>query len=160
MPLPDVLAPKLKVVFCGTAVGPTSDRVRQYFAGPGNEFWSVLHRVGLTPRQLAPHEYELVIEFGIGLTDLAQLRAGRDPDLSSEDFDVEGLADKIQRFSPRALAFNGKLAAQIFLNHRVEYGRQRESVGHTAVFVLPSTSGVARRYWNEVHWSELAEFVA
>ena len=54
--LPDLLTPGLRVVFCGIAVGTPSAR-RGAYAGSGNQFWSVLARVGLTPRQLAPAEF-------------------------------------------------------------------------------------------------------
>lgn len=53
MILPDLLAPGLDIVFCGTAVGAESARRRAY-AGPGNAFWPTLAQVGLTPRRLAP----------------------------------------------------------------------------------------------------------
>ena len=43
--LPDVLERGLKVVFCGTALGPTSAQVGAYYAGPGNQFWDVLFSV-------------------------------------------------------------------------------------------------------------------
>nr|HQT26871.1 mismatch-specific DNA-glycosylase [Burkholderiales bacterium] len=55
--LPDVLAPDLAVVFCGSAVGAASARRRAYYAGPGNAFWPTLARVGFTPCQLTPDEY-------------------------------------------------------------------------------------------------------
>jgi len=57
MMLPDVLRPGLRVVFCGTAAGAKSAQVRAYYAGPGNQFWATLSRVGLTRRRLAPREY-------------------------------------------------------------------------------------------------------
>src|SRR5438105_2649456 len=44
--LTDVLREGLRVVFCGTAVGPTSARVGAYYARPGNQFWSVLYEIG------------------------------------------------------------------------------------------------------------------
>jgi len=40
--LPDYLAPGLKVVFCGTAVGEQSAARGHYFAGRGNDFWRLL----------------------------------------------------------------------------------------------------------------------
>ena len=160
MPLPDVLEPKLKVVFCGTAVGPVANRLQAYYAGPGNRFWWILHEVGLTPWQLEPQEYGRVREFGIGLTDLAKRTAATDPNLVPDDFDVGALSAKIRQYAPRALAFNGKRAAQEFLDHSAEYGRQQETSGTTALFVLPSTSARARRYWDESYWFELADFVA
>ena len=55
--LKDLLAPGLKIVFCGTAAGEVSATRGEYYAGPGNKFWAVLHKIGLTPRRLAPGEY-------------------------------------------------------------------------------------------------------
>ena len=52
--LPDLLAPGMRVVFCGTAPGTASARAGAYYAGPGNRFWATLHEVGLTPILLAP----------------------------------------------------------------------------------------------------------
>lgn len=147
--LPDLLAPGLKVVFCGTAVGNRSAAVRAYYAGRGNQFWAILHRIGLTPTVLEPAEYGTLLEYSIGLTDLAKNTFGNDDDLSADSFDVQGLRRKLETFAPRAVAFNGKRGAKIFLDRKVEYGLQPEKVGRTAVFVLPSTSGAARGYWDE-----------
>jgi len=156
--LPDVLEPGLRVVFCGTAVGATSARVRAYYAGPGNQFWRVLVKVGLTPRVLSPHEFWELPKCGIGLTDLAKQTSGSDADVSASEFDVDATREKIEMFAPKALAFNGKRAAEVFFSSAVEYGRQGQSTGGTAVFVLPSTSAAARGYWDESRWEELADF--
>ena len=56
--LNDVLTPGLKLVVCGTAAGEVSAVCGDYYAGPGNKFWSVLFEIGLTPRRLAPREYK------------------------------------------------------------------------------------------------------
>ena len=64
MVLPDVLERGLKVVFCGTAVGPTSAQVGAYYAGPGNQFWDVLFRLGVTPRWLRPDEFKTLLGYG------------------------------------------------------------------------------------------------
>ncbi len=52
--LPDLLAPGLDIVFCGTGAGAWSARVGAYYAKPGNKFWPTLYAVGLTPRRLQP----------------------------------------------------------------------------------------------------------
>jgi TDG/mug DNA glycosylase family protein len=52
--LPDILAPSLHVVICGTAVGERSAERRRYYAGPGNDFWRLLHLSGLTPDNSIP----------------------------------------------------------------------------------------------------------
>ena len=157
--LPDVLGPGLAVVICGSAVGAKSAAAAAYYAGPGNRFWTTLHEIGLTPRRLDPHEYPGLIEFGIGLTDLAKYRSGGDRALRRGDDDMAGLRDKIEAWAPRALAFNGKRAAERVLGRAAEYGPQRERVGGSRTFVLPSTSGAARRYWNIAEWRTLAAAV-
>ena len=157
--LPDVLGPELAVVFCGSAVGRKSAAAGAYYAGPGNRFWATLHEIGLTPRRLDPHEYPGVIGYGIGLTDLAKHRSGGDRELRESDDDVAGLTAKIAAWAPRALAFNGKRAAERVLGRPAEYGPQRERLGGSRAFVLPSTSGAARRYWNIAEWRALASWV-
>lgn len=158
-PLPDVLAPGLSVVFCGTAVGETSAARGAYYAGPGNAFWATLHAVGLTPRVLAPKEFTALPAYGVGLTDLAKHRAGNDDVLESCDFDVPAFVAKVRRFAPRAVAFNGKRAAAVFYRCRtrsVSCGCQRGRLGATDLWVLPSTSAAARSYWDIEPWQTLA----
>jgi double-stranded uracil-DNA glycosylase len=157
--LPDVMQPNLKLVFCGTAVGAKSAQVGAYYAGPGNRFWETLFKVGLTPRKLAPHEFLTLTDFGIGLTDLSKTGSGADNGLRRGDFDAVGFRAKIEQFAPKMLAFNGKRVAQEFYGRQVEYGLQPEAIGTTAVFVLPSTSGAARGFWDEAWWWKLAEMV-
>lgn len=156
--LPDVLAPGLKVVFCGTAVGRASAKRGAYYAGPGNRFWSVLYRVGLTPRLFEPQEFPHLLDFEIGLTDLAKHTSGADTSLGSSDFGVAAFERRIARCAPKVLAFNGKKAAQTFYGRSVSYGRQTDGVADTTTFVLPSTSGAAARYWDESHWRKMAAF--
>jgi len=154
--LPDVLAPGLAIVFCGSAVGAASARRGAYYAGPGNAFWPTLAKVGLTPHQLAPEEYKSITKYRLGLTDLAKTISGSDHVLTEEHFDRKGLRSKMLRYRPRVLAFTSKRAAEEFLKHPVHYGFLGETIGDTALFVLPSPSGAARRYWNERPWRELA----
>ncbi len=157
--LPDVLKHGLDVVFCGTAVGDTSARVGAYYAGRGNKFWAVLARIKLTPRQLEPHEFRKLPQYGIGLTDLVKATSGTDKSLAESDFDVEAFRKKIEKFAPGAIAFNGKKAAEAFFGRSVDYGRQTEKIRQTVIFVLPSTSGTASRYWDESHWRAMSRFV-
>src|SRR5690606_20934561 len=88
MLLDDVLAPGLRVVFCGTALGTVSARIGAYYAGPGNRFWPTLHEVGLTPRMLEPREFRMLPRFGIGLTDVCKTRSGSDAEIGTAGFDV------------------------------------------------------------------------
>lgn len=157
--LPDVLAPGLDVVFCGSAAGAHSARAGAYYAGPGNRFWPTLFSIGLLPERICPADYQHVIRYGIGLTDLAKKVSGSDASLSKLDYDGPSLREKIGTCVPRVLAFNGKRAASLFLQRPVEYGLQAEEVGQTALYVLPSTSGAARGFWCEKPWFTLAEWL-
>ena len=155
--LPDVLGTGLRIVFCGSAAGAVSARVGAYYAGPGNRFWPTLHRAGLTPRLLAPAEFRTVLRYGIGLTDLCKTESGSDAELSRQTDDAAALSAKIARYEPAVLAFNGKRAARVFLGaETLDYGKQVLRIGGTDVHVLPSTSGAARRWWDETFWRRVA----
>lgn len=157
--LPDVLDYGLRVVFCGAAAGTKSARMGAYYAGPGNRFWETLYRIGLTPRRLDPADYPTLLQYGIGLTDLIKTQYGRDSNLDFDDDARETLRGRITEYEPRVLAFNGKRPAQEFFLGPVKYGLQEETVGPTAVFVLPSTSGAAVGHWDETYWAALAVYL-
>ena len=159
--LPDVLEPGLMVVLCGTAAGTMSAQVGAYYSGRGNLFWEVLARTGLTPYKLDPHEFGTLPNYRIGLTDLVKIRSGSDKAISSSDFDIPRFCSKINKFTPKVVAFNGKTSAKVFFGYSVDCGgpRRDERLGETVIFVLPSTSAAARTYWDESHWRELAAFV-
>jgi TDG/mug DNA glycosylase family protein len=157
--LPDVLPPGLRLVFCGTAPGAASARAGAYYAGPGNRFWITLHEVGLTPVLLRPAEFARLPEFGIGLTDISKTASGSDRQVGSRGFDPERLAAAIALAGLTHLAFNGKNAARAALGRPVDYGPQPERIGGARTWVLPSTSGAARRFWDIEPWQELARLV-
>ena len=158
--LPDLLLPGLDLVICGTAAGHRSAEQGAYYAHGSNRFWRALAEIGLTPRQLAPEEYPLLPEFGIGLTDLAKHYRGADAGLTEGDLDIASFRSKIESARPRILAFNGKTAAGLALGSRMlDPGRQKARLGGSVVFVLPSTSGRAGGFWDPEPWHECADLV-
>jgi TDG/mug DNA glycosylase family protein len=158
--LPDVLAPGLAVVFCGNAAGKVSAQKGAPFAGPGNYFWPVLHEVGLTPVLLAPEEFRRLPEFGLGLTDACKTHFGSDAEVGVANHDPERVRRTVRDFGPERLAFVGKRAAQVVLGRPVDYGCQSELFEGAQGWVLPSTSGLARRFWSVEPWRELATAAA
>jgi TDG/mug DNA glycosylase family protein len=158
--LPDILPPGLRVVFCGTAAGTASAKARAYYAGPGNSFWKALHLTGLTPIELAPADFGQLPTYGIGLTDICKVLYGSDEEVGTVEFDVAGLQARIAEAEPVNLAFNGKNAARGALERAVDFGPQPEQIGGADVWVLPSTSGAARRHWDIGAWQELSEACA
>src|SRR5579863_8782890 len=79
--LPDLLRPGLRIVFCETAAGPASAKRAAYYAHPQNRFWPPLHAIGLTPHRVEPAQFPLLLDFGLGLTDLAKHVFGMDHEL-------------------------------------------------------------------------------
>jgi len=157
--LPDVLAPGIRLLICGSAVGAASAAAGAYYFHPGNRLWPTLHAIGLTPHRVAPKDYMRVVAWGIGMTDMCKSLSGSDASLDPAHDDPKRLRRLVERYRPKALAFNGKRAAQAFYGRRVDYGRQPMLLGQTAVFVLPSTAGLASGVWNVRYWRDLARFV-
>jgi TDG/mug DNA glycosylase family protein len=146
----------MRVVFCGTAPGAASARAGAYYAGPGNRFWATLREIGLTPVLLSPPEFARLAEFDLGLTDISKTASGSDAEVGSRGVDRKRLTAAIAAVAPAHLAFNGKNAARAALGRPVVYGPQPEAIGGASVWVLPSTSGAARGFWDIGPWLDLA----
>jgi double-stranded uracil-DNA glycosylase len=158
--LPDLLAPGLAIVFCGTAAGTESARRQAYYAHPQNRFWRALHEAGLTPRRLEPAEYPLLLEYRIGLTDIAKFDSGMDRELPPGALGrnpCEALRVKIEALAPRILAFTSLTGARRFLGRaKVGVGPQEARVGTTAIWALPSPSPLAQWNWDLEPWKAAA----
>jgi TDG/mug DNA glycosylase family protein len=160
--VPDLLQPGLKLVFCGTAPGRVSAAQKQYYAHPQNKFWRTLFAVGLTPHQFAPAEYEDLLRFGIGLTDIAKHVSGQDnqlPRASLGPHAVKMLKERIEKNVPRILAFTSLTGGRSVLGPKANFGAQKETLGKTRVWILPSPSPKAHWNWDEKVWRALAEEV-
>lgn len=147
--LSDYLDHRLRVIFCGTAVGATSAARGHYYACPGNEFWRYLFESRLTPRRLDPTDDVTITSYGIGLTDLAKRVASSSDRGLAGHYDVAGFVEKIERYSPTIVAFQGKEAAKAVsraLGHggNVSLGLQSWRIAESRVFVVPSASGANR----------------
>ncbi|WP_149142264.1 mismatch-specific DNA-glycosylase [Gemmobacter caeruleus] len=160
MILPDLLAPGLRAVFCGTAAGAASARKGHYYAGPGNRFWPLLAECGLTPRLLRPEEDHLLPGFGLGLTDLAKTASGADADIPAAAWDAPGLFPRIAACRPAHLAFTSLTAARLALQ-RPDLGAgplpEDARLPGVRLWALPSPSGRARGHFDAAPWQALAQ---
>ena len=140
--VPDVLAPDLRVVFCGINPGRWSDEAGAHFANPRNDFWRLLRDARLTARLFAPEEQYDLPALGLGLTNAAYRTTPGSGDLRRADF--EGSAERLEAMArdlrPAWIAFVGKEAYRGTFNERPELGVQERRLGETKLFVLPSTS--------------------
>lgn len=76
----------LRVLFCGINPSVYSAVVGHHFARPGNRFWPALYAAGLTPRLLSPAEDRLLLDYGLGLTNVFELATVGEKDVSTQDF--------------------------------------------------------------------------
>ena len=158
--LNDVLTLHLDVVFCGTAAGKKSAEIKAYYAGRGNKFWKTIYEVNIVDKLFNPSDYSSLLDYNIGLTDIAKDAYGNDSDISRDDYDVEGLLLKIKKYKPKMICFNGKNAGKVFYNkNSVDYGIQTDEFYNTKIFIAPSTSGAANGFWNIKYWYELSSIL-
>lgn len=68
--LPDVIAPNLRVLFCGINPGLYTAAVGHHFARPGNRFWPALHKSGFTDRLISPFDERELLQSGIGISNV------------------------------------------------------------------------------------------
>lgn len=145
----DVIAPDLRVLFCGINPGLYTAAVGHHFARPGNRFWPALHAGGFTDRQLSPFDERELLRSGYGITNVVR-RTTATADLLNKDEIVEGgrkLRLKVLRYRPRVLAILGVGAYRTaFSKPKASMGRQSEMIGATVVWVLPNTSGLNANY--------------
>jgi double-stranded uracil-DNA glycosylase len=147
--VPDVIAPRLCVLFCGINPGLYSGATGHHFARPGNRFWPVLHRAGFTERLLAPAEERTLLQHGLGVTNLVARTTAAADELTKAEL-VAGcrrLRAKVSRYEPRILAVLGVGAYRIaFDRPKAVIGPQDESLGSAAIWVLPNPSGLNAHY--------------
>src|SRR5712664_3239663 len=87
----DVLAPDLRVLFCGINPGLYSAAVGHHFARPGNRFWPALHAAGFTPRLLRPEEERELLPLGLGITNIVRRATATAGELTGDEL-VAGAA--------------------------------------------------------------------
>lgn len=147
--LPDILAPRLSVVFCGINPGLLAVTTGHHFAGRGNRFWRVVHLAGFTPMLLRPEDDCAFLQYGYGLT-TAVARATASADMLSRSeimAAASAFEEKIERAAPRYIAFLGKMALSTMRARRdIEWGPQAETFGGVRAWVLPNPSGLNRSF--------------
>jgi TDG/mug DNA glycosylase family protein len=126
-PIPDILAPDLRVLFCGINPGLRSAEIGHNFARPGNRFWPALHGAGFTPRRLDPSEDREMLRYGLGITNLVDRPSAAASELSADE-----------------LRAGGRLGAwrTAFDRPRATSGLQPDRLAGAPVWLLPNPSGL------------------
>jgi double-stranded uracil-DNA glycosylase len=143
--VPDVIAPGLRILFCGINPGLYSAWARHHFARPGNRFWPALFAGGFTERLFRPEEEGELLRLGYGITNLVARATVGANELSREELEAGGriLARKIRKYRPQAIAVLGMSAFRVaFSRPEAMIGAQGEEIEGARVWVLPSPSGL------------------
>jgi TDG/mug DNA glycosylase family protein len=144
-PLRDVIAPGLRVLFCGINPGLYSAATGWHFARPGNRFWPALAASGLTPARLHPSQRTELLACGLGITNLVARPTASAAELSADEIRAGRpvLARKVRRYRPAAVAVVGIGAFRIaFDQPKAGLGPQPDRFEGALLWVLPNTSGL------------------
>jgi TDG/mug DNA glycosylase family protein len=147
--VPDLIAPGLRVLFCGINPGLYTAAVGHHFARPGNRFWPALYAAGFSDRLLSPFDEKELLKSGYGITNLVMRTTATADELTSEEFREGGkkLTTKVRRYKPQYLALLGLGAYRAgFGQSKATVGRQPEQIGQTSIWILPNPSGLNAHY--------------
>jgi TDG/mug DNA glycosylase family protein len=145
----DVIAPGLRILFCGINPSLYSAAVGHHFARPGNRFWPALHVSKFTDRLLSPFEDRALLPLGYGITNLVARATATADELTEEELIAGGrrLRRKVRQYRPMVVAFLGITAYRTALGRKdAVLGRQAERLGETLLWVLPNPSGLNAHY--------------
>jgi double-stranded uracil-DNA glycosylase len=148
--IPDLVAPGLRVLFAGINPSLYSAATGYHFARPGNRFWPALHQSGFTPRQLRPEQQPLLLEAGLGITNVVARATARADELSAAELRSGGaaLVALAASLGARCLAVLGVTAYRAaFGPPDAVVGPQTLRCGDALVWVLPNPSGL------NAHWT-------
>ena len=148
-PVPDIVGPGIRVLFCGINPSLRSAETGQHFAHPGNRFWKVLHGSGFTPELLTPADGGRLVDLGVGITNLVSRPTRAASELSRDELrqGAEVLASTVATWQPQWVAVVGVGAYRsAFSRPRAELGPQDERIGPAGLWLLANPSGLQARY--------------
>ncbi len=161
----DLLAPDLRLLFCGYNPSLVSGRSGYHYAHPGNRFWRVLFAAGITDRLYRPEEDARLLGFGIGFTNLCPRPTRRAEELTRREIraGADALRAKLEHIEPSAVAYTGIGVYKWFrATSKVSWGVQEiAAVPGVTDIVVPSPSGLNRMRFEELveHYRVLASFL-
>ncbi len=147
--VPDIIAPGLKVLFCGINPGLYSGAVGHHFARPGNRFWPALYAGGFTPRLISPFQEQELLKWDYGITNIVPHATATADELTTKELRAGAtrLKAKVARYGPACVAVVGIGAYRIaFDRPEAELGLQPDRVGESEMWVLPNPSGLNAHY--------------
>jgi double-stranded uracil-DNA glycosylase len=153
-PILDHICDNLTILFVGYNPSLRSAETGHHYANPNNRFWTILHRVGITPRKYKPEEDQDLLALGCGFTNIVARPTKTAAEITREEYEAgrKILREKIERLRPKIVCFVGKGVYEQYSRKRnISWGLQVESVVPGVYeFVGPSSSGLVRMSLDQV----------
>ena len=150
-PVDDLVDRRVRLLFVGINPGLWTAAVNAHFARRGNRFWPALFAAGITPRLvdasdgMSADDRRLVLDLGIGITNLVNTATARADELDSATLrsGAVALEAKVRRWKPRVVAVLGLTAYRAaFSRPKAAPGPQTDTLGGAELWVLPNPSGL------------------
>jgi TDG/mug DNA glycosylase family protein len=149
--VPDLLGPRVRLLFVGINPGLVSAAVQAHFARRGNRFYPALREARIIDRTIdASHGYRPddlahLHDRGIGITNLVARASARADELDAPELVTGGarLRDRVTEIRPTVVAVLGITSYRIaFGQRRATPGRQPVDLSGAQLWVVPNPSGL------------------
>jgi double-stranded uracil-DNA glycosylase len=149
--VPDLVGPRIRLLFVGINPGLWTAAVQTHFARPGNRFYPALRRAGIVDRDIDPSagmtdaDREYFRDLGIGITNLVHRATARADELSRAELLAgrDHLARLVDEHRPLVVAVLGITAYRAaFARPKASTGEQPERMHGARVWVVPNPSGL------------------
>lgn len=147
--VPDLATKNLAVLFVGINPGLYTAAIGCHFGRPGNRFWPALYGGGFTPRLFSPFEQTLLLDHGLGITNIVGRATARAEELTNEELVAGGrrLQGKVKRWRPTVVAFLGLQPYRVISGVKdARVGLQDSLFGGSHAWLLPNPSGLNAHY--------------
>ncbi len=149
--VPDLLGPRLRLLFVGINPGLWTAAAQAHFARPGNRFYPALLAAGIITRPIAPSggmsddDRDHLIRRGVGITNLVSRATARADEVTESELEhgAAQLLRLVETAAPRVVAIAGVTAYRTaFGVPRAQAGRQPSGIGGAELWVVPNPSGL------------------
>ena len=149
--VPDLIGPRLRLLFVGINPGLWTAAVQTHFARPGNRFYPALRRAGVLTRDIdlgrgmTDDDRRHFLDRGLGITNLAPRATARADELTPAELrdGSRRLTDLVHTRQPRVVAVLGISAYRIaFGKPKAQAGEQPEPIAGARLWVVPNPSGL------------------
>jgi double-stranded uracil-DNA glycosylase len=149
--VPDLVGPRLKLLFVGINPGLWTAATQTHFAHPGNRFYPALRLAGIVDRDLdrgepmTEHDRAYFVERGLGITNLVNRATARADELSPAELQAgrTRLEAFVARHHPQVVAVAGLTAYRVaFVQPKAGGGEQPDLLAGARLWVVPNPSGL------------------